>query len=188
MQLFCYLCLSIFPLINFLLFYRLFRTTIGRLLSYLSFKFLECSPNIIAFRLFLVQFILKLKRHFVVSILSLLQLDSSLMYLSKNIKVFMFVHRCFVSLINKDVIFVSHFFDFCLHHSVMIIKSLVSIFSLTDSQLQLLFDLFLNRKYFTFEVIFSFIACSLASSSSSSGSSYSYSSATMFDYSSSSFY
>lgn len=188
MQLFCYFCLSILPLINFLLFNRLFWTTVCCLLSYLSFKFLECSPNIIAFRLLLVEFILKLKRHFVVSILSLLQLYSSLMHLSKNIKVLMFVHRCFVSLINKYVIFISHFFDFCLHHSVMIIKPLISIFGLTDSQLQLLFDLFLNKTYFTFEVMFSFMACSLASSSSSSTYSYSYSSATMFDYSSSGLY
>ena len=53
------------------------------------------------------------------------------------------------------MIFVSYFFDFGLHHSVVVVKSIICIFGFTDCQLQLFFNLFLNDQISTFEVIFS---------------------------------
>ena len=130
-----------------------------------------------------IQFILKFKRHLVISILSLLQLHSSLMNLCKDIKIFMLVHWSLVCLVYVDVVFLSHFFYLGLHHSIVVIESFVGIFSLANRQLKFFFYLFLNRRNNTFEVIFSLIACYLASSSSYSTSSSSYYSPPLFDYS-----
>lgn len=121
LQLLCYFSLPIFPFLDLLLLDRLLRSTIGCLFSDFPLKLLKGSSNIITFRLLLIEFVLKLERHLIVSILSLLQLNSSLMDLGKNVEVFVFIHGCLVSLIDEYVIFVSHLFDFGLHHAVMIV-------------------------------------------------------------------
>lgn len=63
---------SILPLLYLLLLDWLLRATICCLLGHFSLKFLEGSSNVIAFGLFLVKFVLQLKRHLVITILSLL--------------------------------------------------------------------------------------------------------------------
>jgi hypothetical protein len=55
------------------------------------------------------------------------------MHLGQNVKIFVLIHRSFISFVDEDVVFVSDFFDFRLHHSVVIIKAVISIFSFADS-------------------------------------------------------
>ena len=83
----------------------------------------------------------------------------------------MLIHRGFVGLINENVVFISNFFDFCLHHAVVVKKAVVGVFGLADGQLQLFLDLFLNISINTFEVMFYLRSWSLTSSSSSSSAS-----------------
>ena len=83
----------------------------------------------------------------------------------------MFIHRCLIGFINEDVISFSHFFDFGLHHSVVVEKPVVGVLGLANGKLQLFFNLFLGNNFCTLDVIFSFKACSLASSIYSSTSS-----------------
>ena len=180
MKLFSYSCFSIFPLFYFIWFYGLFRSTIGCFLCNLSFELLESTSDVIALRLFLSEFILKFERHFIVSVLCFLKFDSGLVNLSQNVEILVFIHGSFISFIDEDMIFLSHFFYFWLHHSVVIIESIISIFSLADGQLKLLFDLFLNKIILTFDVMFYLRACSFASYYSSSFS-YSYYSRAAFD-------
>ena len=133
MKLLCNFTFSIFPLFDLILFNGLFRSAIGGFLSNFSFQFLESTPNIVAFGLLFSQFILELERHFVVAVLGLLKLDSSLMNLSQNVEIFMLIHGCFVGFVDENMIFVSDFFDFGLHHSVVVVKTIICIFCLADS-------------------------------------------------------
>jgi len=55
----------------------------------------------------------------------------------------MLIHGRFVGLVNENVVFVSDLFDLGLHHAIVIIETVIGIFSFTNCQLQLLFDLFL---------------------------------------------
>ena len=64
-----------------MLFYRLLRPTICSLFGNFSLEFLKSTTNVIAFRLFLVELVLKLEGHFVITILCLLKLNSCLVYL-----------------------------------------------------------------------------------------------------------
>lgn len=116
--------------------------------------------------------------------MGLLELDPSLVDLSENVKILVLVHRGLVGLVDIDVVLLPHLFYLSLHHAVMIVQSFIGVFGFTDRQLQLLFDFFLCRISNTLEVMFSFKACYLASSSSSSASSSYYSSPTAFESSS----
>lgn len=113
---------------------REFRSTVGGFLCYFPFELLKSSTNVVAFRLLLCQFILKLKRHLVVSILSFLELHPGLMDLCQDIEVLMFIHRCFIGLVDKDVVLVSDLFDFGLHHAVVVEQTVIGVFGLTDSK------------------------------------------------------
>ncbi len=55
----------------------------------------------------------------------------------------MFVHWSFSSFIKKNVIFLSELLDFSLKHPISIDEGVIGVFSLIDSHLQLLFDLFI---------------------------------------------
>ena len=99
------LWLSLFPFLNFMSFYWLIGSTISCFSSNLPFKILEGWSDFVAFHLFLIKLVLKFKRHSIISVLCLLELNSGLMDLSQNIEIFVLVHRGLPCLIKKDVIF-----------------------------------------------------------------------------------
>lgn len=127
---------------------RLIRSAIGSFPCNLSFEILEGWSNLIAFHLFFIEFVLKLKRHSIVSVLSLLKLNSCLMDLSQNIEIFVLVHGGLSCFIEKNVIFLPQFFDFALEHSIRIYKCIISIFSLIDSHLKLFLNLLVRSHLF----------------------------------------
>lgn len=67
------------------------------------------------------------------------------MHLGENVQIFVLIHRGLVGFIDEDVILVAYLFDLSLHHPIVIVKTFVGVLSLTDSQLQLLFYLFLGN-------------------------------------------
>ena len=93
------------------------------------------------------------------------------MDLGQDVEVLVLIHGGLVCLIDENVVLFAHFLDLGLHHPVVVIQPIVCVLGLADGQLQLLLYLFLHQFRRTFEVMFSFRACSLASSSSSSSSS-----------------
>lgn len=164
------LALTLLPLLYFMLFYRLLRSAVSGLFCDLPLEFLESTADIVAFGLFLVEFVLKLEWHFIVAILCFLQLDSCLVHLCQNVEILVLIHRSLVGLVDEDVIFVSNLFNFGLHHPIVIEQAVVCVFSLADGKLQFFFDFLLTYRMVTFEVMFYFISWSFASSSSSSAS------------------
>ena len=126
----------------------LVRSAVSGFSGDLSFQVLECRPDLIALGLFFIEFVLKLKRHSVVSVLGLLELYSGLVNLRQNVEVFMLIHGGLSCFVDKNVIFLPQLFDFSLEHSVGIDEGIISVFGLVDSHLELLFNLFVRTHLF----------------------------------------
>ena len=87
------------------------RATVGSFLGHFSLELLESSADVIALGLLLGEFILKFKRHFIITILGLLKLNPGLVNLSEDIEIFVFVHGCLIRFVDEDAIFISNLFD-----------------------------------------------------------------------------
>lgn len=83
---------TVFPVFKSLLWNLLSGSAEDGILSHTSLQLLELLFNLVTLGLFLIQFSLKLRRHFVVTILSFFQIDSDLMDVCKSVEIFVLVH------------------------------------------------------------------------------------------------
>jgi len=83
---------TIFPVFKSLLWNFLSCSAEHGILGYTSLQFLELLFNFVTFSLLFIKLGLKLRGHFVVTILSFFQIDSNLMNISESVEIFMLVH------------------------------------------------------------------------------------------------
>ena len=78
--------------------YLLASATVHSVLRDASLQLLELGLDLLALRLLFIQLCLQLRRHLVVTVLSLLQVESDLVNVGKRVQVFMFVHLVSIGL------------------------------------------------------------------------------------------
>lgn len=133
--------LSLFPLFNFVRLDRLIRPAVGGLPGHFSLQVLESRSDLVAFGLFLVQLVLQLYRHPVVSVLGLLQLDSRLVHLCQDVQILVLIHRGLPCLVQQHVVLLSQLLYLTLEHPVRVNQGVIGVLGLANGHLQLLFYL-----------------------------------------------